>query len=93
MRDLHELPTNVPIEDWRWFLLWIQKNGFVTQGITPACDLHTDLIWDQLDYAIMANDLGDYLDRVVHVWDVEPCATVLDVLTKITELRQQADCD
>jgi len=77
----------VPLEDWRWFLLWINKHGFVTQGLTPACDLHEDLIWDQLDYEILAQDLGDYLDKVVYVWEVESCSTVFEVLVVIGKLR------
>lgn len=93
MRDLHEFPKNVPMEDCRWFLLWIQNNSFVTQGITPACDLKEDLIWDQLDYVVLANDMGDYLDKVVQVWEVENCLTVEEILVKIGELRQRADCD
>jgi len=93
MRDLHEFPKNVPIEDWRWFLLWIQTNSFVTQGITPACDLKEDLIWDQLDYVVLADDMGDYLGKVVQVWEVENCLTVEEILVKIGEIRQRADCD
>lgn len=91
MRDLHECPNDVPIEDWRWFLLWIYQNRFVTQGITPACDLHDDMIWDQLDYEILAHDLGDYLDKVVYVWEIENCTTVADVLTAIGSLRRRVD--
>ena len=81
------------MEDWRWFLLWIQKNGFVTHGLTPACDLHVDLIWDQLDYEILATDLGDYLNKVVHVWEVESCSTVAEVMMAMGSLRRQASCD
>lgn len=91
MRDLHECPDRVPLEDWRWFLLWIQRNGFVTQGLTPACDLHDDLIWDQLDYVILTNEVAEYLSNNVYVWDFDECRTVADVLHRIGELRQRRD--
>jgi acyl carrier protein len=90
MRNLHECPKNVPIEDWRWFLLWIQANGFVTQGLTPACDLREDLIWDQLDYVTLSRDAGDWLDTVVYEWDFEDCRTVADLLIQIGKLRNRA---
>ena len=93
MRNLHQCPDNVPLEDWRWFLLWINKHGFVTQGLTPACDLHDDLIWDQLDYVVLAQDAGDYLDKAIYPWDFENCHTVADVLIRVGYLRERSESD